>query len=547
MKSHKRTNLALLFLLLAALAAPVLNINAVTNTWTGASTLTNLWSDTNNWSLLQLPLAGDSVVFTNTIGCTNVLGAVNNVVDRNWTINSLSYEALSNNFHTTLINPGSTLTADSPGTTSINLLLASTLTTGLNDQLYATILGAGGSLVVGNPNSPSTSANVWLNVQQTSATVGGHLATLDLSGLDNFTFAGGQLRVGGNGGASGLDRPQGMLILAKTNLIIATSSAGASTTPITSAAIILASGTGSTSAGTMQLGQQNTIYANYIEIGTLKANVFLGLNQGGVMLFQSGLSNPTLTLRGKDGVSRVTFLNIGDQYQSGSGTGGSVGSMNLTGGSVDALVGTLWVSRNNAAVNSSYKGSGTGALTLTAGTFDVTTMYIGCQVANNAGSSTGTANVRGTASLIVGSSLNIGHTGSYGGTGIGTGLLNIDGGQVSVSGDVTERNDAAFAYVGANQNGHSTDQHHQQRPAEPAAGGCRSAGQHHGGHAHLQQRFGHELRHAQLEQSQRHYSRDYVHRLSRPGAWPGRCRGHWHTHGQRQPHADERHLVLRPG
>jgi fibronectin-binding autotransporter adhesin len=466
MKTHKSTNtriypnltnLALMFLLLAALAVPALKADAqVTNTWTGTSTVTNLWSDSNNWSLLQLPGAGDSVVFTNAIGSTNVQGAVNNVMDTNWTINSLCYAALSNNFQTTLIKPGQTLTVNSPGTTSINLLLASTLTTGLNDQLYATILGAGGSLVVGNPNSPSTSANVWLNVQQTSATAGAHLATLDLSGLDSFTFAGGQVRIGGNGSSSSLDRPAGMLILAKTNLIIATSSASASTTPDTSAAIILAMGTGSSSVGIIELGQQNTIYANYIEIGTVKANVFAGPGQGGQMLFQNGLSNPTLTLRGKDGVSRVTFLNIGDQYQSGSGTGGSVGSMNLTGGAVDALVGTLWVGRNNAAVNSSYKGSGVGTLTLTAGTFDVTTMYIGCQVANNAGYSQGTVNVGGTASLIVRSPLNIGHAGSYGGTGTGTGLLNINGGQVSVSGDVTKHNDAAFAYTGANQNSHST-------------------------------------------------------------------------------------------
>ena len=446
MKTHKHTNPALMFPLLAALAALVSNADAITNTWTGASTLTNLWSDANNWSLLQLPAAGDDVIFTNTIGCTNVQGAVNNVLDSNWTINSLRYEALTNNYHTTLINPGLALAVDSPGNTSINLLLASTLTTGLNDQLYATVRGSG-RLVVGNPNSPSSSANVWLNVRQTSATAGAHLATLDLSGLDSFTFAGGQVRIGGDGGASSLDRPAGMLILAKTNLIIATATSSSSTTPSTSAAIILASGTGSSSVGIIQLGQENAIYANYIEIGTLKANVFAGPGQGGQMLFQSGLSNPTLKLRGKDGVSRVTFLNIGDQYQSGSGTGGSVGSMDLTGGTVDALVGTLWVGRNVGDNNSSRSGKGTGTLKLAAGTFDVTTMNVGCQVANNAGACTGTAIVRGSASLIVGS-LTIGHAGSWGGTGTGNGTLTIDGGQVAVSGNVVENSAAGFNYNG---------------------------------------------------------------------------------------------------
>jgi len=442
-----------MFPLLAALAVPVLKANAqVTNTWTGASTVTNLWSDPNNWSLLQLPGAANSVVFTNAIGCTNVQGAVNNVVDTNWTINSLWYGALSNNYQTTLINPGQTLTVNSPGTTTINLLLASTLTTGLSDQLYATILGAGGSLVVGNPNSPSSSVNVWLNVRQTSATLGAHQATLDLSGLDNFTFAGGQVRIGGDGGAAGpLDRPAGTLILAKTNLIIATASAGASTTPSTSAAIMLANGPGSGAAGILELGQQNTIYANYIEIGTLKANVVLGPGTGGQMFFQSGLSNPTLKLRGKDGVSRVTFLNIGDQYQSGTGTGGSVGTMDLTGGSVDALVGTMYVGRNNSANNSSDRGHGVGTLTLTAGTFNVTTMYIGCQVASNAGYSQGTVNVNGTAALVLGSTLTIGQSGNFSTSASGPvfGVLNINGGQVAVSGNIVENSAPGFNYQGS--------------------------------------------------------------------------------------------------
>src|ERR1035437_8615159 len=91
MKTHKLRNFALMFPLLATLAIPILKANAVTNTWTGASTLTDLWSDINNWSLPQLPTASDDVIFTNVIGCTNVLGAVNNVVDRDWAVNSLGY------------------------------------------------------------------------------------------------------------------------------------------------------------------------------------------------------------------------------------------------------------------------------------------------------------------------------------------------------------------------------------------------------------------------------------------------------------------------
>ena len=448
MKTDKRTNLALMFPLLAALAVPVFKANAVTNTWTGASTVTNLWSDVNNWSLLQLPTAADDVVLTNTIGTTNVQGAVNNVVDSNRTINSLSYEALVNNYHTTLINPGLTLTVDSPGNTNINLLLASTGTIGTSDQVYATVLG-GGSLVVGNPSSPSTATNVWLNVRQLASANAGHMATLDLSGLNNFTFAGGEVRIGGDGTALNGNRAQGTLILAKTNLIIATSdsSFGPNSGILSSqnAGIILANNTGSSGGGVVKLGQQNTINANCIEIGATKCS-----SPGGQMFFQSGLINPTLKLRGTDGVSRVTFLNIGDNQGGGSAASTAVGLLDLTGGTVDALVGTMFLGRNGGSTSANVFPGGNGTLTLTAGTFDVTNLNIGCEAVNNQGPSVGTVNVSGTASLIVGS-LAIGHAGTKNLAGsTGTGTLNINGGQVSVSNNVVE-NSGAF-----NANGHST-------------------------------------------------------------------------------------------
>ena len=443
MKTHKRTNLALMFPLLAALAVPALQANAVTNTWTGASTVTNLWSDTNNWSLLQLPLPANDVVFTNT-GSTNVQGAVDNVVDSNRTINSLSYETLDNsfNYNTTQINPGQTLTVDSPGNTNINLLLASTLTTDASDQLYATILGAS-RLVVGNPSSPSTAANVWLNVRQTSASSGSHMATLDLSGLDSFTYAGGQVRIGGDGAAGALNLPVGTLILAKTNLMIATFSQGIAN--VLNAGIIVGFGANNGGIGVVQLGQQNTINANNIEIGATRA-----VSPGGQMFFQNGLSNPTLKLRGADGVSRVTWLNIGDNIGGGTSSAICAGILDLTGGTVDAQVDGMYVGRNSGSGTASVPAGGNGTLTLTAGTFDVTSLSVGTQYANNRGPSTGTVNVRGTASLIVGS-LYIGFGRM---NGIGTGTLNIDGGQVAVSAGLAEK--SAIGSIGLNNLGNST-------------------------------------------------------------------------------------------
>ena len=98
-------------------------------TWTGAASPgSKLWSEPNNWDTLLAPTASDVVTFTNR-GSTNVLGAVNNIVSANTTITNLTYLskvsfiALVTNYHTTLINPGVTLTIDR-GTTGAACLMS---------------------------------------------------------------------------------------------------------------------------------------------------------------------------------------------------------------------------------------------------------------------------------------------------------------------------------------------------------------------------------------------------------------------------------------
>src|ERR1035437_3249578 len=94
MKARKSRNLVIMSLVVASVfAGPVFNATALT--WTGLSAVTNLWSDTNNWSPTQ-PLTFDYTAAFGNTGSTNVIGAVNNVVDANYTLTNLTYSAVFN-------------------------------------------------------------------------------------------------------------------------------------------------------------------------------------------------------------------------------------------------------------------------------------------------------------------------------------------------------------------------------------------------------------------------------------------------------------------
>lgn len=92
-------------------------------------------------------------------------------------------------------------------------------------------------------------------------------------------------------------------------------------------------------------------------------------------------------------------MNTADGNSSNSRS--ATGTLDLTGGTVDALVNNLIVGRNMGSGTASRQGNGTGTLIFTAGTIDVTTLSIGAQGANNAGNATGTVNVRTNATMVV--------------------------------------------------------------------------------------------------------------------------------------------------
>ena len=93
--------------------------------WTNAVGGDMTWTNAANWirtnaayaggfASNDVPTADDTVLFGNTIGFTSILGMVNNIVDTSQTVSNYSYTAITNNgYHTTLIQPGVTLTVNS--------------------------------------------------------------------------------------------------------------------------------------------------------------------------------------------------------------------------------------------------------------------------------------------------------------------------------------------------------------------------------------------------------------------------------------------------
>jgi hypothetical protein len=380
-----------LILIVGALAGPEFKASAAsaTNvTWTSAVG-DLLWSTPANWDSNSVPGVNDVVHFTDAAGWTNAAGAVNNIVTANTTITGLRYDGpiangTQQHYYTTLIQPGVTLTADNASLPNSVELVSASATSSANDLTYITIIGTGGAtLAVGNLASPAfngggTGPDIWIMNDSTSSDA---KAVVDMSQLDNFTFAGSYAMIGCAGGSS---YENGALILARTNFIKTLQPYSG----LSYAGFRVAAQTGTANdynVGDLQLGQKNTIWTDLFAVGCVRRN-------NGTVEFQSSLlgSSPSLFLRGTTGANRVTKIQIGDTSDyttSNNGTVTSYGVVDFTGGTVDILVDTMNVGRaSGASANNTRRGSGDGTLTFTAGTIDANTVNIGTQVNNNGGS-----------------------------------------------------------------------------------------------------------------------------------------------------------------
>jgi autotransporter-associated beta strand protein len=365
--------------------------------WNGPGPGLDNWSIAGNWSPAETPESLDNVKFYD-IGAIGVgVSNINNAVDVNFggTIASLQF-ANTNGNHTTFIAPGSTLTiSGSPGFT-----VGTETDNGSAQTVFTTVTGPAGNLVVDNPSAD-------LIVRQGSATSSSQRATLDLSGLGNFSADLDQILVGVIGP---VNRSTGTLFLARTNTIFTSGSPG-----------ICVADNNSNNGGQnfIYLGQTNAIFTDSITIARQKGTATLRFNPA--------FANPSAFFRASDGVSRINAWNIADNSAQSTSSSSSIGTNDFSGGTVDALVDTLVVgkSQKTTGANSS------GVLTFTDGTFDINTLQIGFQAQSGATSAgIGRVNVNGTAKLLVNNVLELGHTSGGAGTTNTVGTLSINGGSV---------------------------------------------------------------------------------------------------------------------
>ena len=394
--------------------------------WTGASGTDINWSNPFNWTNMSAggygpPGANNSVIFTNFATVTQsaltspgsgvvVPGNINDFANTSFSVPSLTSMNNSANtspmYHNISIANGSLLNAGSNlqvgGDTAFDF--------GANNVVNLTISGAGAG----------ATANGTLIVNETSASTGVHNAMLDMSGLDNFTLGGGNIKVGVEGSGNA-HRATGLLYLAKTNNLTINNNGNVafyvghnkSTAPSASPALYL--------------GISNAVFmANSTGLMIGRADT-----PGSLLAFNPAFAgqNPTAYFRGASATSRIATWNVGDNSANNNNSANPTsGTNDFTAGTIDALVSvmTLGVSCPSGA---SASGNGTGTFSFAAGTLDVNTLILGSDTGNTGTSAgIGVMNVDGGL-LNVNTSLQLGAF-VAGSGGLPQGTLNINGGTV---------------------------------------------------------------------------------------------------------------------
>jgi autotransporter-associated beta strand protein len=223
--------------------------------------------------------------------------------------------------------------------------VSQTIRTIVMDQVNAnrTITGGGSLTIDGDANLALTAANG---------------VSYDFSGINSFTFDKSTRNFN-------FQTTNAASVVTLNDLNLAKSGAGGGTNIITAAAFQVGGGTSDGNNGNtarLHLGTVNTINANTVKIGAF--------NAAGVVDFQAGLTSPSLTLRAANGTSAVTTVTVGE---TSSGSRHGDGTLNLTGGSLDAVATEVLLGRHTAGTNTVHN---TSAVTMPAGTLDVGTMVM---------------------------------------------------------------------------------------------------------------------------------------------------------------------------
>jgi hypothetical protein len=399
--------------------------------WTAGGSGIN-WSTALNWTNITTPGNGppgtnNILIFTNT-GAVNasalmadgsgvvVPANINNSVDTSFAVGGLFDYANAPgtipNYHNIGIANGATLTV----ATNFQVGGFTQFLLGDNNTTKLTVSGAGGTLLVTNGS---------LTVSADAANGPTNNALLDLSGLDNFSMNGTQLRIGVEGGGS-FHHSSGVIYLAKTNSLFLTtagySDGGAGSPDSGNPALTLGHNKSALGNGSqMYLGIANTIALDYATIGRGDANDLLKFNPA--FLAQ----NPSVTIQGTNGAnSRVGVYVVGDDSP---GEAGSVFNTNdFSGGTVNLLANYLCVARGRDGANDTTTCN--GFLTFDNGNINANTLAIGLLYPSGSNSvANGTVNVNG-GTLSVISNLTMASRPNVGGSGSTSGILNVNGGTI---------------------------------------------------------------------------------------------------------------------
>lgn len=339
----------------------------------------NLGTNTQTINL-GLNLAGSSRAVNASVGAMTINGVIGGGfgLTKSGT-NTVTLSATNSYSGTTTIGAGTlALTGGDnrlPANTTVAFAGSGTLSMGGVSQTLANftvannvtgnVSGGGGTLMMGASNFY----------------VGGAAAqTLSLSGLDVFSFSDASKTFE----VSSTSSATATLTLARTNTIS------------TSTFSVADRGAGNniSETGILNLGAgRTTINAGYIYIGWTANSA--GGHDYGYVRFQAG--GGTLVLRNTAGTGRITQVMVG-RLDSLSYTTGASGNLDLSLGSVDALVGDLYIgytSDNNGG------NMGVGTVILGAGLFDVSNINIG----STGGGTAGSGGLAGTLTLTNGGTL----------------------------------------------------------------------------------------------------------------------------------------------
>lgn len=221
-----------------------------------------------------------------------------------------------------------------------------------------------GSLVLSNGVSATVSGPGGLTVSgandlRIGGTGGGAMQSLDLAGLDSFTanLPGRTFSVGGQVNTS---TGHGVVWL-PTNAVISATTVGVQS---------VTGSDSSQSSGTLWLGQNTVLNANEGALGLVRDN--------GSLRFAPGVTNPTLVIRGSDGVSPANRWRIGTR--SSSFFAANTGRVDLVTGvagtsSVDAKIGSLLIGDETYCLTTSRVTA--GEFIMGAGTLEATNLMLG--------------------------------------------------------------------------------------------------------------------------------------------------------------------------